>query len=289
MEDDNVQLSKITQMILKHYNREFDTYQKENNALCVELNNERNLAKTYGSSILGINNLSEQNFNKIINDKIKEIDDRNTLTDTQKNFKCNFDENNKRIADVINSKNNINFIEDQEFMYKVIKYRRLEVIKQLVYFKKTVAIFKYLCISEKNLTQKGVDITKITENKIQTTDILKKVFLGNEEGQNPTANNMLKETLCKYLFLTTNFYKIIPKHKYTKEQQKWNEEWDKLIGKGPGPGPGPLPSPIPAPATELPQPPSSVLGPNAFPPPPGDDFDSDSAEGEDVSPRSPSL
>ena len=267
MEDDNVQLSKITQMILKHYNREFDTYQKENNALCAELNNERNIARTYGSSILGINNLSEQNFNKIINDKIKEIDGRPELG-YRKDFKCNFDENNKRIADVINSKNNINFIEDQEFMYKVIKYRRLEVIKQLIYFKKTVAIFKYLCISEKNLTQKGVDITKITENKRQITDILKNVFLGNEEGQNPTANNMLKETLCKYLFLTTNFYKIIPKHKYTKEQQKWNEEWDKLIGKGPGPGAGPGAGP--GPATELPQPPSSVLVPNVSPPPPGD-------------------
>jgi len=249
---EDVQLSEITKRILKFYNQEFDTQQKENNNLCnqdenkvgnkekqPDSQNQKNILMSYGSSILGVNNLSEQNFNEIINNKLHEFEARNK-SEKIDSFKCNFEENNKRIVDKngINSKNGINFIEDQEFMYKIIKYRRLEVIKQLIYFKKAITLFKYLCISEKNLQQKQEklghiinELYQISNNKNHVKDIIEFMFIGNKETGDAPAKDMLKKTLCKYLFLTSNFYKIIPKQKESQVQKDWNEEWDKLIGK----------------------------------------------------------
>jgi hypothetical protein len=241
MDDDAPQLSEITTKLLLHYNKQFDDLQKENQKICEydkhdsdTINIRSNsLGKKYTQSLLNASYNPKDSFTSILQDKIKENAEKQKIEKKMKLlFECNYSENKKTIVNIkeeIKGKNTINFIEDQLFLFKVIKYRRLEVIKQLLYFKKNIEIYKYLCILILNYEQKTLNKTNpeyiyklaiFNKHKQHVLQILNNFFIDNSE-------NLLRSTLYKYKFLTDRFFKIIPTVN-SKEEDKWLA---KLISK----------------------------------------------------------
>uniref|UniRef100_A0A6C0B0T6 Uncharacterized protein n=1 Tax=viral metagenome TaxID=1070528 RepID=A0A6C0B0T6_9ZZZZ len=220
------QLSETTIRLLQHYNKKFDEFQKTENTFCEENtgNINININKKYFSSILNATYQPSLGVDESLVTSVKKLDEEKSNEETPFTFKCNTAENNKNIAST-NKKTQFDFIEDQDFMFKVIKYRRLEVMKQLLYFKKNIELYKYFCVIVSNLQSKfekeerqeiqaqiQEKINILSNLKQQTLHILQTYFLNDSE-------NLLKKTLFKYKFIMDRFYNLIPKKKI--EDQKW--------------------------------------------------------------------
>lgn len=218
---DEIYISKISKLLLQKYNTKFDEKNKEikkieNNC---EKKDIKNIMKSYLTDLNKLNSTELFTLTKI------------NIKDTPlKTIECNYNKNMKKIQD-------LNFIQDIELVKKIIKYRKYEIIKEITLIKYYFSVYvniitKIISIEYKkfkteanyhdinnplnvfnhtsNISQNEINkitqtynekIHKLLEYKGTLENILKKIFLENK-------NYLLKNTLCKYLFLETNIKKI---------------------------------------------------------------------------------
>ena len=199
-----IYISKISKLLLKKYNTEFD--EKNENIKNIENNCEKRdikkIMKSYLTDLNKLNNIELQTLTKV------------NVNDTHlKPIKCNYNKNIKKIQ-------NFNFIQDVELVKKIIKYRKYEIIKEVTLIKWYFSVYVNIItkiISMQYKKHKKVDYNEI-ENSLDSKiyeDTLKKLFEYKETLENiltqiclENKNNLLKNTLCKYNFLETNIIKI---------------------------------------------------------------------------------
>ena len=218
---DEIYISKISKLLLQKYNTKFDEKNKE--IKNIENNCEKkDIKKIMKSYLTDLNKLNSRDLFTLTKINIKDI--------PLKSVECNYDKNNKKIQ-------NLNFIQDIELVKKIIKYRKYEIIKEITLIKYYFSVYvniitKIISIQYKkfktdpnyndinnslnvfnhnvNIQENEINqITKIYNEKINKLleyketleNILKKIFLENK-------NYLLKNTLCKYVFLETNIKKI---------------------------------------------------------------------------------
>ena len=218
---DEIYISKISKLLLQKYNTKFDEKNKE--IKNIENNCEKkDIKKIMKSYLTDLNKLNSRDLFTLTKINIKDI--------PLKSVECNYDKNNKKIQ-------NLNFIQDIELVKKIIKYRKYEIIKEITLIKYYFSVYvniitKIISIQYKkfktdpnyndinnslnvfnhnvNIQENEINqITKIYNEKIHKLleyketleNILKKIFLENK-------NYLLKNTLCKYVFLETNIKKI---------------------------------------------------------------------------------
>ena len=218
---DEIYISKISKLLLQKYTTKFDEKNKE--IKNIENNCEKkDIKKIMKSYLTDLNKLNSRDLFTLTKINIKDI--------PLKSVECNYDKNNKKIQ-------NLNFIQDIELVKKIIKYRKYEIIKEITLIKYYFSVYvniitKIISIQYKkfktdpnyndinnslnvfnhnvNIQENEINqITKIYNEKINKLleyketleNILKKIFLENK-------NYLLKNTLCKYVFLETNIKKI---------------------------------------------------------------------------------
>jgi|UniRef100_A0A6C0CJ38 hypothetical protein len=199
-----IYISKISKLLLKKYNTEFD--EKNENIKNIENNCEKRdikkIMKSYLTDLNKLNNIELQTLTKV------------NVNDTHlKPIKCNYNKNIKKIQ-------NFNFIQDVELVKKIIKYRKYEIIKEVTLIKWYFSV--YVNIITKIISMQYKKHNKVNYNEIENSldskiyeDTLKKLFEYKETLENiltqiclENKNNLLKNTLCKYNFLETNIIKI---------------------------------------------------------------------------------
>jgi hypothetical protein len=181
-------ISEITKLIISNFNKPIDKKESEMN-----YETELKYIELYQKLILG-------NIDGITL-KQKCLD--NTLDNTSISFPI--DTNITNINDII-------FIEDLLFIYKIIEYRKLEIRKQIVIIKYTLELFYYLTICLLRLEDKQKNLPSIDNNEI---NILKKNKINVKTILNNFIENngkkFLLKKLYKYICLDRNFDIILKK------------------------------------------------------------------------------
>lgn len=183
-------ISSITSLILKNYNKKFD-----------EIEKNKCSTKKMDIQNLKINNLEIFKINRNNNDN-----DNNNLSD--KYLKCNYSINNKKIE-------NLNFITDIGLVNKIIAYRELEIQKIIAIIEYNIEIFKNIVVSINYITLRTPDnearvqkLNEYNEYKNEVKIYIERFIVANEE--------KLSEALNNYLFLSENmetFLRIDQEHK----------------------------------------------------------------------------
>jgi len=217
---DEIYISKISKLLLQKYNTKFD----ENNKEIKQIENnceKKDIKKVMKSYLIDLNKLNNTDLFTLTKINIKDT--------SLKPIECNYNKNMKQIQ-------NFNFIQDIDLVKKIIKYRKYEIIKEITLIKYYFSVYvniitKILSIEYKKFKTTNLQdinnklnvfnhvanidatqiskiqntyddkISKLLEYKETLENILRKSFLENKK-------YLLKNTLCKYLFLENNIKKI---------------------------------------------------------------------------------
>lgn len=182
----------ITSIILNFFNTKYDKN---------ELSGEKIMSPTG-------NNISDDDINELYNTLLIAIEDTKKhvdvpLTDPVEDIINSLTKNvpNLENKDI----NSINFITDVEFVKKLLKYRVLEIQKNMMYLKNDISLYTRVVTSILNMTSKPnknadikADIEKLKEYKEYLHDMLENYYLKN-------SNFLINSTLNKVKFLQEQY------------------------------------------------------------------------------------
>jgi hypothetical protein len=154
------------------------------------------------------NNISDDDINELYNTLLIAIEDTKKhddvpLTDPVEDIINSLTKNvpNLENKDI----NSINFITDVEFVKKLLKYRVLEIQKNMMYLKNDISLYTRVVTSILNMTSKPnknadikADIEKLKEYKEYLHDMLENYYLKN-------SNFLINSTLNKVKFLQEQY------------------------------------------------------------------------------------
>jgi hypothetical protein len=183
-------ISEITKLIITNFNTPIDKRESE-----MKYETELKYIELYQKLILG-------NIDKITLKK-----KQNSLDNTIDKTPISFPIDNK-----ITYINDIIFIEDLEFIHKIIEYRKLEIRKQIVIIKYTLELFYYITICLLRLEDKAEEVKSINPQEIQilrtNKNKLKEIFINFSHNN---GDKFLLKKLYKYICLDKNFDIILNK------------------------------------------------------------------------------
>ena len=182
----------ITSIILNFFNTKYDKN---------ELSGEKIMSPTG-------NNISDDDINELYNTLLIAIEDTKKhddvpLTDPVEDIINSLTKNvpNLENKDI----NSINFITDVEFVKKLLKYRVLEIQKNMMYLKNDISLYTRVVTSILNMNSKPnknadikADIEKLKEYKEYLHDMLENYYLKN-------SNFLINSTLNKVKFLQEQY------------------------------------------------------------------------------------
>jgi len=182
----------ITSIILNFFNTKYDKN---------ELSGEKIMSPTG-------NNISDDDINDLYNTLLLAIEDTKKhddvpLTDPVEDIINSLTKNvpNLENKDI----NSINFITDVEFVKKLLKYRVLEIQKNMMYLKNDISLYTRVVTSILNMNSKPnknadikADIEKLKEYKEYLHDMLENYYLKN-------SNFLINSTLNKVKFLQEQY------------------------------------------------------------------------------------
>lgn len=182
----------ITSIILNFFNTKYDKN---------ELSGEKIMSPTG-------NNISDDDINDLYNTLLLAIEDTKKhddvpLTDPVEDIINSLTKNVPNLEN--NDINSINFITDVEFVKKLLKYRVLEIQKNMMYLKNDISLYTRVVTSILNMTSKPnknadikADIEKLKEYKEYLHDMLENYYLKN-------SNFLINSTLNKVKFLQEQY------------------------------------------------------------------------------------
>lgn len=183
----------ITSIILNFFNTKYDKN---------ELSGEKIMSSSNG------NNISDNDINELYNTLLLAIEDTKKHDDVRLI---------DPVEDIINSLtknvpnlenkdiNSINFITDVEFVKKLLKYRVLEIQKNMMYLKNDISLYTRVVTSILNMTSKPnnnenikSDIERLKKHKTYLHDMLENYYLKN-------TKFIINSTLNKVEFLREQY------------------------------------------------------------------------------------
>ena len=218
----------ITKDILQFYNKPYDERELEENEIMKDVNNvegidEVKLNDLYKKLIL----ITESNKKHDSDENDDEDDDDDPVTNILKNLvneMKNKQTDNELTGtdDSIQSISNINFIEDEDFVKKILLYRFLEIQKKILYVENDIVFYNYIiaCIlnnENKIKLNAGIDIgtdagtdnntvKQLKKNKIKLNqiklDIFNKLDYLNTEDR---IEQIFIDNICTYDFLNKQY------------------------------------------------------------------------------------
>jgi len=218
----------ITKDILQFYNKPYDERELEENEIMKDVNNvegidEVKLNDLYKKLIL----ITESNKKHDSDENDDEDDDDDPVTNILKNLvneMKNKQTDNELTGtdDSIQSISNINFIEDEDFVKKILLYRFLEIQKKILYVENDIVFYNYIiaCIlnNENKIklnagtdigTDAGTDnntVKQLKKNKIKLNqiklDIFNKLDYLNTEDR---IEQIFIDNICTYDFLNKQY------------------------------------------------------------------------------------
>ena len=182
----------ITSIILNFFNTKYDKN---------ELSGEKIMSPTG-------NNISDDDINELYNTLLIAIEDTKKhvdvpLTDPVEDIINSLTKNvpNLENKDI----NSINFITDVEFVKKLLKYRVLEIQKNMMYLKNDISLYTRVVTSILNMTSKDgndanikSDIERLKKHKTYLHDMLENYYLKN-------TKFIINSTLNKVEFLREQY------------------------------------------------------------------------------------
>lgn len=183
----------ITSIILNFFNTKYDKN---------ELSGEKIMSSSNG------NNISDNDINELYNTLLLAIEDTKkhddvTLIDPVEDIINSLTKNvpNLENKDI----NSINFITDVEFVKKLLKYRVLEIQKNMMYLKNDISLYTRVVTSILNMTSKEgndanikSDIERLKKHKTYLHDMLENYYLKN-------SKFIINSTLNKVEFLQEQY------------------------------------------------------------------------------------
>lgn len=183
----------ITSIILNFFNTKYDKN---------ELSGEKIMSSSNG------NNISDNDINELYNTLLLAIEDTKkhddvTLIDPVEDIINSLTKNvpNLENKDI----NSINFITDVEFVKKLLKYRVLEIQKNMMYLKNDISLYTRVVTSILNMTSKDgndanikSDIERLKKHKTYLHDMLENYYLKN-------TKFIINSTLNKVEFLREQY------------------------------------------------------------------------------------
>ena len=183
----------ITSIILNFFNTKYDKN---------ELSGEKIMSSSNG------NNISDNDINELYNTLLLAIEDTKkhddvTLIDPVEDIINSLTKNvpNLENKDI----NSINFITDVEFVKKLLKYRVLEIQKNMMYLKNDISLYTRVVTSILNMTSKPnnnenikSDIERLKKHKTYLHDMLENYYLKN-------SKFIINSTLNKVEFLREQY------------------------------------------------------------------------------------
>lgn len=183
----------ITSIILNFFNTKYDKN---------ELSGEKIMSSSNG------NNISDNDINELYNTLLLAIEDTKkhddvTLIDPVEDIINSLTKNvpNLENKDI----NSINFITDVEFVKKLLKYRVLEIQKNMMYLKNDISLYTRVVTSILNMTSKEgndanikSDIERLKKHKTYLHDMLENYYLKN-------SKFIINSTLNKVEFLREQY------------------------------------------------------------------------------------
>jgi hypothetical protein len=183
----------ITSIILNFFNTKYDKN---------ELSGEKIMSSSNG------NNISDNDINELYNTLLLAIEDTKkhddvTLIDPVEDIINSLTKNvpNLENKDI----NSINFITDVEFVKKLLKYRVLEIQKNMMYLKNDISLYTRVVTSILNMTSKPnnnenikSDIERLKKHKTYLHDMLENYYLKN-------TKFIINSTLNKVEFLREQY------------------------------------------------------------------------------------
>ena len=183
----------ITSIILNFFNTKYDKN---------ELSGEKIMSSSNG------NNISDNDINELYNTLLLAIEDTKkhddvTLIDPVEDIINSLTKNvpNLENKDI----NSINFITDVEFVKKLLKYRVLEIQKNMMYLKNDISLYTRVVTSILNMTSKPnnnenikSDIERLKKHKTYLHDMLYNYYLKN-------TKFIINSTLNKVEFLREQY------------------------------------------------------------------------------------
>ena len=183
----------ITSIILNFFNTKYDKN---------ELSGEKIMSSSNG------NNISDNDINELYNTLLLAIEDTKkhddvTLIDPVEDIINSLTKNvpNLENKDI----NSINFITDVEFVKKLLKYRVLEIQKNMMYLKNDISLYTRVVTSILNMTSKDgndanikSDIERLKKHKTYLHDMLENYYLKN-------SKFIINSTLNKVEFLREQY------------------------------------------------------------------------------------
>jgi hypothetical protein len=194
-------LSDITKLLLKKYNKPFDSRSKELTQIqknCEKKNTDiKNVMKAYLTDLV-----------KLDKNELFTLTNLEKPTFLNEKVPCNFTKNLKNIY-------NIDFIEDYNLVQKIIQYRIQEVIKELTLIKYYFSVYQNIVACIINLIYKDSKVYNNDANEIIMSEQNSSFNVFRYQRDKPDKNTVLHE---KY---DTNLEKL--KH-YKNELEKILEE-----------------------------------------------------------------
>ena len=183
----------ITSIILNFFNTKYDKN---------ELSGEKIMSSSNG------NNISDNDINELYNTLLLAIEDTKkhddvTVIDPVEDIINSLTKNvpNLENKDI----NSINFITDVEFVKKLLKYRVLEIQKNMMYLKNDISLYTRVVTSILNMTSKDgndanikSDIERLKKHKTYLHDMLENYYLKN-------SKFIINSTLNKVEFLREQY------------------------------------------------------------------------------------
>jgi hypothetical protein len=198
--------TNVIDLLISKYNKPFDDFQKKE---CAFFDEE--VCKFYDKT-----NLEKINVHSQISEILFNLKSNEKNFDATLKFDCNFTINKKTIQDM-------NFIEDMDFIIKMIIYRKSEILRFVAFLEYCIELYKEKCVTIDYLKfkkQKLITRKKIDENSndIELTSYnnqIQKVDARKNDIKNFINTNIISKysmivnkTLCNYLTLEGRINKI---------------------------------------------------------------------------------
>lgn len=187
-------ISKITDMLLKKYNKKYEEFEKNNIDDKIDNINPRDILD-FKKIILDLKG-TNKTVKTLRNEDIKEID----CDDTKK----------------ITKLSEMNFVHDLTLTEKIVIFRKLEIKKQIMIINYLIQSFKIVSYQlikyeEKNSTKLGEEQIKkeydiLVKNKNTIKSMLKNIL------ENGEVLVFLRKTLCRYISLEENLVLLLKKN-----------------------------------------------------------------------------
>jgi len=212
----------ITKDILQFYNKPYDERELEENEIMKDDNvegiGEAKLNELYNKLLL-INGSNKKHESDDDDEDNEDNDDNDDPVNNILKILIN-EMKNKKTANVlaggdgsIQSISNINFIEDKEFVKKILLYRFLEIQKKILYIETDIVLYNYIiaCILNnenklKKLQDGDDNHLKLNKNKTKLTnykdDIYKKLQFYLKDD---IIKTILTDNICTYKFLNKQY------------------------------------------------------------------------------------